>query len=87
MNQMPEGDLLQSIMTLGFNKKQAEEIMSHKLRPGTVRGLAHIEDVAEVVLKAIYTLDYKSITLKISKHGDEETYDGYIDIEVMVVED
>ena len=82
-------EVVQSLITLGFDKEQAHEAMSQigKFRLGTLHRQVHIDDIAGIIFRAISSLDYKSITLKISKHGDGETYDGHVDIEVKEVED
>lgn len=77
-----------SLIRAGVSEEEADKMVStmHLVKPGTVYGHAHSSNVAAIVERAIYKQNCQSITLRISRDGDEETYDGHLEIEVLEVE-
>jgi len=80
--------LIEQLMRLGFTEEQALETIAGLavVKKGTIHGHAHLEDIPEIVDRALHRQSAKSITLKVSKEGDEDSYDGHLDIEVIEVE-
>lgn len=77
---------------LSISPERAEEIWDdiRSITPGTVYSPAHPHDVAQIAAHSIYRLGYRSVTLKISRHGDPDDnghYRGHLDIEVIDLDD
>lgn len=86
----PEKEAMKKSFTkAGLSDEEADRILStmHLIKAGTVYGHAHSGNVGSIVERAIYKQNCQSITLRISKDGDEETYDGHLEIEVIEVEE
>lgn len=84
-----KAQMKQLFMRAGVSEEEAEEMLSklHVIRPGMECSHVHTVNVSQLVEQAIYKQNSQSITIKVSKHGDEETYDGHIDIEVLGIEE
>jgi len=80
--------LIEQLMRLGFTEEQALETIAGLtiVKKGTIHGHAHLEDIPEIVDKTLHRQNAKAITLKISKEGDEDSYNGHLEIEIMDVE-
>lgn len=86
----PEKEALRKSFTrAGLSDEEADRIVStmHLVKPGSVYGHAHSGNVSSIVERAIYRQNCQSLTLKISREGDEESYDGHLEIKVIEVEE
>jgi hypothetical protein len=80
--------LIESLKRMGFDQEEAEQILAELIiiTNGRLWGHAHLEDIPKVVHRALDWQHNKSITLKVSKEGDEDSYDGHLEIEVVDIE-
>jgi len=81
--------LMGALMKLGMTEEEAISALAGLaiIKRGNVYGHTHLENVLEIVGRALDRQHAKSITIKVSKEGDEETYDGHLEIEVIEVEE
>ena len=79
--------LIESLKRMGFDQEEAEQILAELIiiRKGRLWGHAHLEDVPKVIHRALDWQHNRSITLKVSKEGDDD-YDGHLEIEVVDIE-
>jgi len=79
--------LIESLKRMGFDQEEAEQILAELIiiNKGRLWGHAHLEDVPKVVHRALDWQHNTSITLKISREGDDD-YDGHLEIEVVDIE-
>ena len=80
--------LAKQLSGLNLSPEEIEDFLSklHLVKQGNVYGHVHTSNVADVVERAIHKQNCQSVSLKVSRHGDEETYDGHLDIEVVEME-
>ena len=79
--------LIAQLLKMGFTAEEAEQALTQLdlVKKGNIYGHVHTEDIAEIVHRAIDGQGTRSITLKISRDGDDETYDGHLNIEVIEI--
>jgi len=79
--------LIESLKRMGFDQEEAEQILAELIiiRKGRLWGHAHLEDIPKIAYRALDWQHNTSITLKISKEGDDD-YDGHLEIEVMDIQ-
>ncbi len=81
--------LIEHLKALGFTDEETVDVLRElgEIRKGTIYGHAHLEDIPEMVSQVIDRRQAKSITIMVSREGDDdELYNGHLEIEVLELE-
>jgi len=80
--------IVATLRKLGYRDDTIDSLLAaiRGVSIGTVYERTHTACVTDIVEYALEDDGYYAITLRINKHGTEETYDGHIDITVKDIE-
>jgi hypothetical protein len=78
---------IESLKRMGFSQEEAEKTLAELviIQKGRIWGHAHLEDIPKITHRALDWQHNTSITLKISREGDDD-YDGHLEIEVIDIQ-
>ena len=84
LNEDTQAVIIATLRKLGYKDDTIDSLLAaiKGVSIGTIYGNTHTGCVTDIVEYALEDDGYYSITLRINKHGTEETYDGRIDITV-----
>ncbi len=72
----------------GHTQAEIEQALANldRITPGKVFGHAHAIDATSIIEQAFYREGVRRLVLEVAADGDEETYDGHLNITVQDVE-